>query len=48
MDQTLASTEENSSRLLLCCLRFNEPHLGPLSRDYDRLGIGRIILLSFD
>lgn len=36
-DQAFTSTEENGSRLLLHSLGFNEPHLGPLRCDYDRL-----------
>ncbi len=46
MHQTLPATKNRCAGLLLSCLGLNKTHLGLTSRDGDRLGIGRIILLA--
>ena len=47
MDKTLPGTEQYGASLLVFGLGFDEAHLGALRRDYDRLGVGRIVLLTF-
>ena len=44
--QALPATEQYRPRLLVGCLRRDEPHLGPLRRDHDRLGVSGVVLLA--
>lgn len=45
-DQPATRSKQHRSALLLDCLRLDEPHLRPLCRYHDRLGIGRVVLLA--
>ena len=48
MDKPLTSPEHHRLRLLIGSLRRHKPHLRLARRDHDRLGVGRIILLTLD
>lgn len=47
MHQAFSATENRRARLMLNCLALNEAHLWLSGCDNDRLGIGRVIRLSF-
>src|SRR3546814_19664494 len=46
VDEPFSSPKQNRPALLLSGLWINETHFGPLGRDYNRLGVRRIVFLA--